>query len=57
MTRVTDFRVVMARDWNNGEPDGAERWVVFDNTCPEEGPVVCETIAQICKTNKLWTKP
>lgn len=58
--RVTDFRVVLARDWNRGRPDGKEAWVVFDNTEPTErgGPVVCQTLDQVCKAIKMWgTEP
>lgn len=54
--RVTDFRIVMARDYNKNRPNGKECWVVFDNTDPSEagGAIVCQTIDQVCKTIKTW---
>jgi hypothetical protein len=57
--RITDFRLVMAPDWNNGKPGGKERWVVFDNTSKddESHPVVCETLKQALHIIRTWAKP
>jgi hypothetical protein len=43
--RISEFRLVIAPEFNNGNPGGVLYWVVFDNS-DQSPPVVCETLDQ-----------